>query len=254
MMANRIVALLSDFGYCSGYAAQMKAVILKDAERDVQFVDISHSLKSFQIDQAAFILKLNYGWFPKNTIFIAIVDPGVGTERAVIAVESCDMIFIAPDNGILSAILKDAKRIVLLKGESATFAGRDICARAASQIINGKRLEEIGQKYKQMPKIIELEPTLTDSSISGKIFHIDDFGNIISNINSDYVKPGCMVKWGDIDVSRWAKNYSQAEIGKLVNIINSSGYLELAAFKNSAEALAGLKIGDAVKIAKPNNK
>ncbi len=248
---HNVTALLTDFGCRSGYAAQVKATILKHTEHTekvIQFIDISHDIKNFQINQASFVLKLNYRWFPKNSLFLVIVDPGVGTDRAVIGVKSHDMIFIAPDNGVLSSILTDIEKIVSIKGTSATFAGRDVFAKAAAELISGKQLEEIGTKYKKRPKIIEIEPRITDSTVSGKVLHIDDFGNVISNIESSHIYQSSKVMWGNIIVSNWVKNYSQIEkCGKKIgNIINSSGYLELAAFKNSAKKLTGLKIGSSV--------
>ncbi|GMT43552.1 MAG: hypothetical protein IEMM0003_0371 [bacterium] len=251
---HNVIALLTDFGCRSGYAAQVKATILKHVEhieKVIQFIDISHNIRSFQIDQAGFVLKLNYKWFPKNSLFLVVVDPGVGTDRAVIGVKSHDMVFIAPDNGVLSSILTDIEKIVAIKGTSATFAGRDVFAKAAAELISGKQLEEIGTEYKRQPKLIEIEPEITDSTVSGKVLHIDDFGNVISNIESSLIYQGNKVKWGNIIVSEWVKNYSQIEkCGKKIgNIINSSGYLELAAFKNSAEKLTDLKIGSIVKAA-----
>ena len=250
---SNVVALLTDFGSRSGYLSQIKATVLKFSKIPIQFINITSNITNFQIKEAAFILKLNYQWFPEGTIFIAVVDPDVGSDRQIIALESKEMIFIAPDNGILSPVIKDSERIVIIKGQSKTSDERDIYAKAASRLLCGDSIGQIGKSYTGKPEFLNLEPWFNESSIIGEIMHIDDFGNIISNIQKRFINnKQYSVKWENIFVSAWIQNYHALNSKDYVaNIINSSGYLELTSYKKSAAELTKLSIGDTVSISLP---
>ncbi len=247
---NNVVALLTDFGGGSGYLSQIKATVLKLCRMPVQFIDITNSVTNFQIKEAAFILKLNYQWFPEGTIFIAIVDPDVRSKRDIIALKSEGMIFIAPDNGILSPVILNADRIVTINHGNA-FAERDLYAEAASKLLCGDNIEQIGKSYTNKPKFIDLKPRFNKFSVIGEIMHIDDFGNIISNIQEESIKNRRhSVKWGNVSVAEWIQNYRNLKNSGvyIANIINSSGYLELASYKESAAKQTQVSIGDTVSM------
>ncbi len=251
---SNVVALLTDFGSRSGYLSQIKATVLKFSKIPIQFINITSNITNFQIKEAAFILKLNYQWFPEGTIFIAVVDPDVGSKRQIIALEARGMLFIAPDNGILSPVIKESCKIVTIKGQSKTFAGRDICAKAAAKLLCGNNIEQIGENYIGKPKFLDLEPELNEFSVIGEIMYMDDFGNIISNIQERLINnKRYTVKWGKINVSEWKENYHDLKSSNtyIANIINSSDYLELASYKKSAAEQTGLSIGDKVSILLP---
>ncbi len=248
---NNVVALLTDFGSRSGYLSQIKATVLKLCRMPVQFVDITSSVTNFQIKEAAFILKLNYQYFPKGTIFIAIVDPDVRSKRDIIALKSEGMIFIAPDNGILSPVILNADRIVTIQNHGNTFAERDLYAEAASKLLCGNNIEQIGKNYTNKPKFLDLKPQFDKSSVIGEIMHIDDFGNIISNIQEESIKnKRRRVKWGNVSVAEWIQNYHNLKNSGvyIANIINSSGYLELASYRESAAKRTQVPIGDTVSM------
>ena len=194
-----IITLLTDFGIKDEFVASLKGVILS-INKDVKIVDISHHIEPQNIIEAAYMIKAVYKYFPKGTIHVIVVDPGVGTARDIIVVESEDYIFIAPNNGILglvineikiNSIIKDFNKKFLLKSISQTFHGRDIFAPVAAHISKGIKIEEIGDfvSINNLEKINFSLPFISSKmELIGTIIAIDRFGNLITNISFNSLK------------------------------------------------------------------
>ncbi|MDD4924757.1 MAG: SAM-dependent chlorinase/fluorinase [Dehalococcoidales bacterium] len=273
-----VITLTTDFGLCDGYVASMKGVILRISPQ-VNIVDISHLIKPQDIHQAAFVLGTTVGYFPPETIHLAVVDPGVGTERPAIIVKTAFGYFVTSDNGSLSYVLKPylitplkAKGSVSVKagfkaelalevvkitssgflpsGISNTFHGRDIFAPAAAYLSLGKTPSDFGEPAGTIDMRPLSQPHVNpDGSISGHIIHIDNFGNLItditvSDITQDY--NSVVIEVGKERIKGIVNTY--AAVAGLLACIGSSGYLEIAVKNGSAASLLAVKTGDAVKL------
>jgi len=267
----KVIALLTDFGYEDPYVAVMKGVAL-DICPDVKIVDISHSIKSFDIEEAAFKLLISYKYFPQGTIFVVVVDPGVGSERLPLLIVTRNYYFVGPDNGVLMAAAEDdgIKTVIKLENElyfrkpvSASFHGRDIFTPVAAWLACGVKPEAFGSHHpiesvKKAP--ISFSMTVpTPGCIELRVLHIDKFGNVMLSQHFSAVAKTIGVSIGEevtVFSSRGAfravveKVFSVAEEGKLVLYENSFGLAELAINKGSAKDLLGVKSGDIVKVCK----
>lgn len=257
-----VITLLSDFGDL--YPASMKGVILC-INPDANIVDISHSVPAADIGQGAFMLMATAKFFPSGTVHIAVVDPGVGTQRRAIAIftesEKYGVhYFIGPDNGLLipaagsigelevfeltnDALFRDAS------GVSATFHGRDIFAPAGAHISKGFEIEKAGKKINDYMTLDFGSCVKNDGIIEGRIIFIDSFGNIITNIPSsmvDYKYGGMLEIWGE-DVT-FQSSYGLSEKGKPLALIGSHGYLEISVNLGSAVSFFNKKQGEGLVI------
>ncbi len=273
-----IITLTTDFGLLDGYAASMKGVIL-GINPQVNIVDISHQIKPQDIHQAAFILGTTAHYFPPETVHLVVVDPGVGTERAAIIVKTACGCFVTPDNGSLSYVLKpyllnplpDDGRVFVKAGFKAelaleavriteghfrqsgisnTFHGRDIFAPAAAYLSLGKNLSEFGEPAETIEMLPLPHPHINaDGSISGHIIHIDNFGNLITDIiSSDIVtdSDSVVIEVANQSIKGIRNTYAEGE--ELLACIGSSGYLEIALKNGSAASVLAVKTGDKVKL------
>lgn len=185
-----VVALLTDFGNRDPFVGMLKGAIASIAPSSV-VIDVTHDIASFNIRSAAFVLQQSVRHFPKYTVFLCVIDPGVGSERKILAARTGDYCFVAPDNGVLSFALSGAsdREIVEVNNKkyfadkpSRTFHGRDIMAPVAAHLSAGVPLAEIGPtvsdyKVLQPPNLLR-----RDDCVIGEILHVDKFGNLISNI------------------------------------------------------------------------
>ncbi len=258
---NPIVTLTTDFGWTE-YIAAMKAVIL-NINPNVNIIDITHAIHPQNTIEGAYVLYSAAPYF-KNAIHIAVVDPGVGTDRKGLIINCENGILIGPDNG---SMLPAAKRLNIidvyeitnteycLDTISDTFHGRDIFAPVAAHISKGIEPGEIGQKLQDY-QVIDLEDfTETATGIHGKVLYIDNFGNIITNIPQDVMKRG--FEFGDIIKLAipnhsleliFTKTYGLAEKGQLIGLISSSGFFELGANLGNAVKILGIKVNDEIII------
>ena len=255
-----IITLTTDFGTADWFVGSMKGVILGINSQAV-VVDITHEVPCGNIHAAAFALLASYRCFPKDTIHVAVVDPGVGTSRAAIAVRTNDYIFIGPDNGILS--LASAQEPVLEirrldhsqyfhKPVSHTFHGRDVFGPVAAHLTLGVPLKDMGVelgKYVQLPWP---QASVRDGVVQGEVVYIDRFGNAITNIAAaDLAKlarhaPSVFLRSEEVCA---VKNYYQEVAnGELLAVIGSSGFLEIAINGGHAACALGLRLGEPVEI------
>jgi len=261
---RRIITLLTDFGSRDYFVAEMKGVILS-INPDVEIVDISHEVEKFNIVQGAFILTCAYKWFPKGTIHVVVVDPGVGTKRRSIIIKTKNYYFIGPDNGVLSAsAIRDGVESVYeikvdnLKNISMTFHGRDIFAPTAAYISLGREPSSLGEKVSDFVILEMFRASITENGIKGFVIHIDSFGNIITCIERRHLRDvginygdNLEVTLGDSSVSiKLLPAYGYVKPGELLAVINSEGFLEIAANMSNAALKLGAKVGDHVIIRK----
>lgn len=284
---SKIVTLLTDFGVEDPYVGMMKGVIYA-INATVQLVDLSHSVQPQQIQQGAFLLFNSYRYFPASTVHLAVVDPGVGTERRAVAVQISEVgTFVGPDNGLFSYILEaelargtDIMAVELLNSTyqlpqpSATFHGRDIFAPAAAYLSKGVPLTELGPviPYEQLvrfeTKIPEWQPKKAGQLLEadGQIVHIDHFGNLITNLPAPLFETLTLQQKRKLQVKcKYSRNLitlhglnrTYAEKAptrnwfKLINLISSGGYLEIACANGNAKQLLQAEIGDKVRVQVP---
>jgi S-adenosylmethionine hydrolase len=255
-----IVTLLTDFGEHSGYVAQMKAAIL-EINRDVVLVDISHSVGAQDIASAAWLLRDVAAAFPPDAIHVAVVDPGVGTSRRIIGVNTARGVYIAPDNGVLTLVIDDFVPAALIELDdsaywrstiSATFHGRDIMGPVAGHLARGIPLAEMGSSLTDIQRLALPRAVVTEYEIDGVIIRIDTFGNLITNITAldlAEVSSGPELNWEcrGHHTQAMVETYAAARPGDLVALMGSSARLELAIVNGNASQELKASVGDAVR-------
>lgn len=253
-----MITLLTDFSESDFYVGSMKGVIL-NINPSIQIVDISHNVCAQNIDQGAFILKQAYHHFPEGTIHVVVVDPGVGSNRPIIAVSTDDYIFLAPDNGILKYIFNDYPecKVVNVTNDkyfldkvSFTFHGRDIFAPVAAHLSLGMDLENFGNESGNYIKPDISKPIREKNTIIGEIVYIDFFGNCITNISSELLesKMENQIKIKNLVLSEIKTNYSEVCKGEILALVGSSETIEIAVNQGNAQEQFGLRVGDRVVI------
>ena len=219
------IALLTDFGEKDFFAASLKGVIAGIGP-SIRIIDITHQIPSFDVLSGSFVLYGAYRYFPSKTVFLAVVDPGVGTERKIILVETDKYYFVAPDNGLLTLTLEEEdvcsiyavenqKHFLNCRG-GLTFEARDKMAPVAAQICMGTPVSEFGPEIKCYKKLTGIKPSLKNNKIAGKILFVDKFGNCISNIPQSHLvairkkggHPKLEIKGKEIKIFK--NNYSSA--------------------------------------------
>jgi S-adenosylmethionine hydrolase len=273
-MSVPIVALLTDFGTSDPYVGVMKGVILSTCPQ-AQCVDLTHSVAPQNVQQASYLLRTSYRAFPPHTVFLAVVDPGVGTHRRPLAIHTAHGYFVGPDNGLFSAVLAQTpilEAVVLTTPSNAsyTFHGRDVFAPAAAAISNGRPLSALGMPLTDdVQRIDWLHPRVTDSAIRGEVIHIDHFGNVITSIGACHWSPSgaliitvgnhesltltldpsnCYVQLADHTVDQLLTTYGLAATGSPLALISSDGQLEIAVNGSSAARHFNIHLGDSVDL------
>ncbi len=251
-METNLISLTTDFGL-SYYVGEMKGRV-KKVNPKAEVVDVTHSVSRHSIVEGAFILSRAWRSFPKNTVHVAVVDPGVGSGRKAVAVETENATFMGPDNGILRWALKDETVVrsveldpALIReragaGEdSATFHGRDVFAPAAALLTKGVDLDFLGKRTEDLAPL-EIKPDA--------IVHIDGFGNVITTCAYG-LRPGGKVRVvhkGSRYEARTVKTYSEAEPGRLTALFGSHGFIEVAVNQGDAARLLGASVGEGIAI------
>jgi len=261
MKQPNIITLLTDFGHEGGYVSVLKGVIL-NINLLVQIVDISHHVPPQNIHEAAYSLLVNYPFFPKGTIHVVVVDPGVGSRRKLLCAKTSSGIFIAPDNGLLAPVLEQEKTVIVrevtnerffLPKVSNTFHGRDKMAPCAAFLSRGSGFNLVGPRVKSWKKINLGRCLIQKKSIKGTIIHIDRFGNLVTNVKEENLS-----HLGDLlslsvgvcgkKISGLVHFYSEVSRGELLSLIGSTGYVEISRNLGSAAEKLKAKIGDVVEI------
>jgi len=265
-MRKKIITLLTDFGTKDGYVGAVKGVI-KRINPQAEIVDVTHDIDSYDVLGAAFALNNFYKYFPKETIHLAVVDPGVGSVREPILIRTKDFFFIGPDNGIFSFIYQreDITDIIIISNKkyflaepSSTFHARDIFAPVTAYLSLGIKTDEFGSPAKECMKFILPQPQSEGKSLKGEIIHIDHFGNLITNIPADLLdkKKNVEIRVGKRRIKGISRSYfeiketcsERSESKRLGALIGSSDFLELAVNQGSAQAFLKAKVGDRIRI------
>ena len=254
-----IITLLTDFGLKGPYVASMKGVILSINPR-CTLVDITHQMNPHDIREGAFILGQVFSAFPKGTIHLSVVDPGVGSTRRPILIVTQNYLFVGPDNGLFTVALRREgvkEAIVLTNREfflpevSATFHGRDIFAPVAAHLSLGIKPGSFGRVVNSWQEISFPEPVRRRGTFTGEIIHIDAFGNLVSNIDRESLgefskgRP-VAIRAGKRTLLGLKKGYWEAKKDEPVALIGSGGFLEIAVREGNAEKVLKVRRGDRV--------
>lgn len=257
-----IITLTTDFGAGSPYAAVMKGVILS-INPAATLVDISHAVPAQDVRRGALLLESTTPWFPDGTIHVAVVDPGVGTDRQIVYARIGKQQYVAPDNGLLSRLLAKTPAAELrrlansaywLEPVSPTFHGRDIMAPVAARLSLGLDPRELGPATTPVASCDWLEAELSDRKIRGEVVEIDSFGNLVTNIAAELFagRPTdtrvCVV-CGIFETFGIYRSYAEQPAGMLVALVGSTGRLELALVGDNAAARLGVALGAPVVVA-----
>lgn len=263
MAKRRIITLLTDYGIDDPYVAEVKGVILSIA-RNVQIVDITHNVPSFDERRAAFLLLISAKYFPKDTIHICVVDPKVGTERrGIFILTKRGHIFIGPDTGIMWPAVNEAGIVRIYEIDESklpprryeTFHGRDVFAYVAAKLAIGVKPSKLGRVISNMVKLDILKPSLDRNCLHAEIMHIDKFGNIITNVSEEDMKMlGPPIGNYEVTIGGrsfnlpFCKTYAEVPVGKMLMLFGGTGFLEISVNMGSAAKLMDARIGDRVHI------
>lgn len=245
---TRIITLLTDFGTVDGYVAEMKGVLLSGAP-DATIVDITHDVPPQDVERARLTVARVWRRFPAGTIHVVVVDPGVGSGRAALCVESDGRFLVGPDNGVLSpSLLIPSARAIDLPtpgGASSTFHGRDVFAPAAAALARGESIDTLGAPAVSPIVRRTPEPVRMDTGeLDGEIILVDRFGNCITNLFG--FRAGT-VSVGGRDI-RVRQTYAEVEIGEPVAVAGSAGFIEIAVRDGSAAETLQLQRGTRVRL------
>ena len=255
-----LITLTTDFGLQDPFVGIMKGVIV-GINPGVGMVDLTHNVPAQDVMAGALVLRHSVKYFPRGTIHVAVVDPGVGSLRRPLLIECDGNFFLGPDNGLLSLAVdvKDTTHIVHLSNAayhlqptSATFHGRDIFAPVSAHLSLGIPLREFGETVDNFAKLTFPRAIRQGNAIIGEIIYIDKFGNLFTNIE-EHDLTGLAGKrieifLGTMCIPGIAPNYATAKTGDLLAVINSWGVLEIAVNRSSAQKFSGARVGDALKV------
>jgi S-adenosylmethionine hydrolase len=261
--SRRVVTLTTDFGTQDGNVGVMKGVIL-GLNPDVTIVDLTHDIPPQSVASAAYVLRRACGFFPPGTIHVVVVDPGVGTDRRAIALDTGSALFIAPDNGVLSYVLADLEPAdrqpdlvhltnpqYWLPDVSNVFHGRDVFSPVAAHLSLGLPISDLGPPIDDPvilpPPRFEKKP----GEIAGQVMHIDRFGNLLTNIpGSDLMELGERIttRIGTVDIVGLTTTFGHGRPGDLIAYVDSSGHLAIAVVNGSAQAPLQCQVGQPVDV------
>jgi hypothetical protein len=256
-----IVTFTTDFGLQDYYVAVMKAVVLRDAPK-ARLVDVTHCVPKFNIAHGAMVLRRIVEWFPTGTVHLVVVDPGVGSERAVIAFRYSSQYIVCPDNGLVTLVHRtyafEAARRLDRPGEtlpSTTFHGRDIMAPAAAYLAKGGAIEKLGTPAEAV-ELLDIQNPVThpDGTVQGQIVYVDSFGNLVTNIQRQdlahvhRLRRAAEVYIGDQCIGPLAAHYADVPPGSGLGLIDSSELLEIAVHRGNAAHTFGASTGDNVTV------
>lgn len=253
-MKNPIITLLTDFGTKDPFVGVMKGVILSICPNAL-IVDLSHEVPPQSVLAGAYLLKSSLDYFPKGTIHLAVVDPGVGSSRKAVALKSKGCYFVGPDNGFFPAALKEwgieqavelTQKKFQLSNPSTTFHGRDIFAPAAAYLAKGVSMGRLGIKqnnwiWREIPK-----PYQTAQGWTGQVLWVDHFGNLVTNLEKKHLPKTFRLKVGKTVILNLVTYYAEVKKGTVMALAGSSGNLEISINGGNAAQKLGVGIGASV--------
>lgn len=257
-----MITLTTDFGLKDPYVAEMKGVIL-GINPKATIIDVTHEIEKFNLQMCAFTLTSAAPYFPRGTVHLAVVDPGVGTERRAILIQTKQVFFVGPDNGslLLAAENQGIEHIFeisnpkfMLPKVSRTFHGRDIFAPAAAHLDMGVDPREFGAEIFDVVKPEFIGVKQKDGSLAGEVLYVDGFGNIVTNISEKQIPSGetVHIKLKNLKLQvPFAKTYAKVKLKQTIALIGSHGFLEIAQNQGSAAETFSVKAGDKIAISVP---
>ena len=246
-----IITLLTDFGSADHYVAEMKGALLSRAQ-SATLVDVTHGITPGDVRSGAYILGRIWHRFPPGTIHMVVVDPGVGTSRAALAFAAHSHLFVGPDNGVFTPVLRDAEveAVVLPTPDSAspTFHGRDLFAPAAAALADGAPLHTLGEPFQGIPeRLAYTVPHYEGKTVVGEVIYIDRFGSLITNLTTELVPNYATLEIEDLDLGPLRRTFSDVTAGGLLAYVGSGGAIEIAVRNGSAARRLGVGVGGRVR-------
>lgn len=256
---NRIITLITDFGTKDGYVGAMKGMLLSINPR-ATIVDITHQIEPQNILQAAYVLKITWQYYPEGTIHLIVVDPGVGTDRKAVILETPIALFVAPDNGSLNYVIKDMTQAVTITNPrywadsvSSTFHGRDIFAPVAAHLSLNVPITEFGERITSLVQLPGSHPIFKkDGCIIGHVIHIDRFGNLITNVKRSDLPADATFKIKEHSIQQLSSTYAKSD--GLLALIGSDDHLEVSLRNGNAAKHLGANCGETVEITRPEHE
>lgn len=259
-MPRPIITLTTDFGLSDHFTGTMKGVILRICPT-AEIVDITHQVSAFEITEAAFVVSQAYRYFPRKTVHLVVIDPGVGTARRPILAEAAGQLFVAPDNGVLSMIYAREKHKVraitsdkhFLKPVSRTFHGRDIFAPTAAHLAKGARPATFGRLIEDYCRLQFAEPLRIGKRVwQGTVLKTDHFGNLITNLHiaefPELETRPFQLLCGQTTIDHLNATFAEGAPGEPLLVVGSSGFLEIVANRGSAARILGCATGSPVEL------
>jgi S-adenosylmethionine hydrolase len=256
----RLITLTTDFGTRDAFVGIMKGVILR-LNPDAILVDITHDIAPQNIEQAAYVLASAVPYFPSRTIHLVVVDPGVGSTRRAIAAQVGDTFFVAPDNGVLSSVLRPSSSVTVvhltnrayfLPRVSTTFHGRDIFAPVAAHLSLGIPLAALGTPIDDWVQLPQTRATRQGDIITGRVVYIDRFGNALTNIGEELLhgleRARLVVRVGAQTLRGIHTTYADVSPGEVLALVSSTFHVEIAVREGNAAQTLGIRVGDEVRI------
>ena len=260
-MRSSIITLLTDFGLKDPYLASMKGVILK-INPQCMLIDVTHQVNPHDVEEGAFILANAYSTFPKGTIHLAVVDPGVGGPRKPILLVTENYFFIGPDNGLFTFALQQEKvkqGVALTRPKfflpqvSRIFHGRDIFAPVAAHLSLGIRPKAFGENIDSWVELPFQKPRMKEGKLLGEIIHVDTFGNLVSNVDQgrffQFSKDrSFVIRVGRRTIRGLKKGYSEGKKNEPIALFGSGGFLEISIREGNAQKSLMVKRRDPIQI------
>ena len=246
-----LITLLTDFGTSDSYVAEIKGVLLGRCP-SAALVDITHAVPPGDVRAGAYLLGRAWPRFPEGTIHLAVVDPGVGTTRAALALRAHGHVFVGPDNGLFTSVLRGAEvEIVSLPtpvGASPTFHGRDLFAPAAASLACGAPLPSLGEPFAGLPaRLTWKEPHYEGKAVIGEIVYVDRFGTLVTNLTTEVVPPYAVLEVEDLEIGPLRRTFGDVPTGGLLAYVGSGGAVEIAVRDGSAARRLGLGVGGRIR-------
>lgn len=261
-MTTAIVTLTTDFGLSDEFVGALKGVLLSSLD-SLTIVDISHAIRPQDILHASMVLAQSVPFFPQGTVHLAVVDPGVGSSRRIVAISTGGQLLVGPDNGLFTPFLRDDASLVhhvtnddlFRKPISPTFHGRDIMAPVAAQLAGGMDISRVGQRIPR-ESCIQLSGFTScriGDTIIGQVVARDHFGNLRTNITDKEVRNlpgsgGITLRTGELQIDGLNSVYAERQSGELIALIDSQGFVEIAVVDGDAAAHTGIGTGGKIII------
>ena len=251
-MSRPLITLLTDFGTADSYVAEMKAALLA-AVPEATLVDLTHAVPPGDLRAAAYLLGRTWHRFPRGTVHLAVVDPGVGTARAALAFGAGGHWFVGPDNGLFTPVLRDAAveivSLPLPATAAPTFHGRDLFAPAAAALAGGTPLEELGEPFRGIPhRLSYREPRYEGKSVVGEVVYVDRFGTLVTNLTPELVPDYGVIEVEGLELGPLRRTFGDVPTGGLLAYLGSGGQVEIGVRDGSAARRLGLGVGGRIRV------